>query len=266
MSNEFAFEMAPPTSDSASARRRRWEWISPIWRTPALVVTDQNVAQLAPVATVRTALEAAGVQSVLFDRVRIEPTDGSFREAIQFAEAHAPGGIVAVGRWIGDRHGQGSELYTTYPPANFSTTSMRRLERRFRVPGPLKPLIAIPTTAGTGSERTPASAIFDSPTFTRRRGLQAPAEADQRVLDPDNTRTCPSGRRIERARHLSAMRSSRSPRCPYTSRPRPQVRSSPAYQGSNPISDILGAAGASNRCTLLIPRSTIPEMTTRVRR
>jgi hydroxyacid-oxoacid transhydrogenase len=49
------------------------------------------------VQTAPAAIEAAGVEAVLFDRVRVEPTDGSFRDAIQYANAHEPDGIVAVG-------------------------------------------------------------------------------------------------------------------------------------------------------------------------
>ena len=53
----------------------------------ALVVTDANLKRLGPASTVLEALEAAGVEATVYDRVRVEPTDVSFRDAIQFAAA-----------------------------------------------------------------------------------------------------------------------------------------------------------------------------------
>ena len=72
-----------------------------------MVVTDPNLAKLPPVATVLESLEREKVEFSLFDRVRIEPTDGSFQEAIAFA---GEGSIRRdCGRWwrLDDRHGQG---------------------------------------------------------------------------------------------------------------------------------------------------------------
>ena len=51
----------------------------------ALVVTDPKLTTLAPVQTVLSALHDAGVKITLYDRVRVEPTDASFRDAIDFA-------------------------------------------------------------------------------------------------------------------------------------------------------------------------------------
>jgi hydroxyacid-oxoacid transhydrogenase len=62
-----------------------------------LVVTDPNVAKLAPLATVRASLEREGIDYEVYDRVRIEPTDGSFRDAIAFAQAGDFDAYVAVG-------------------------------------------------------------------------------------------------------------------------------------------------------------------------
>src|SRR5262249_27696937 len=63
----------------------------------ALVLTDPTVAKLAPVRTVLESLEAAGVASTLYDRVRVEPTDESFQDAIAFANEGDYDAFVAVG-------------------------------------------------------------------------------------------------------------------------------------------------------------------------
>ena len=56
-----------------------------------MVVTDPNLARSEAVAIVLAALRAEGLDAVLYDRVRIEPTDVSFKEAIQFATTlHTP--------------------------------------------------------------------------------------------------------------------------------------------------------------------------------
>ena len=255
MSNEFAFEMA--TSNirfGVGATQEVGMDLADLGVRRALVVTDQNVAQLAPVATVRTALEAAGVQSVLFDRVRIEPTDGSFREAIQFAEAHAPDGIVAVGGGSVIDTAKAVNLYTTYPPANFLDYVNAPIGKAIPVPGPLKPLIAIPTTAGTGSETTGVS-IFDYTDLHATTGIASRRlKPTLGVLDPDNTRTMPRQVAASSGLDILSHAIESFTALPFTSRPRPaSPLLRPAYQGSNPISDIwaLQALRIVARC--LIP-------------
>ena len=255
MSNEFAFEMA--TSNirfGVGATQEVGMDLADLGVRRALVVTDQNVAQLAPVATVRTALEAAGVQSVLFDRVRVEPTDGSFREAIQFAEAHAPDGIVAVGGGSVIDTAKAVNLYTTYPPANFLDYVNAPIGKAIPVPGPLKPLIAIPTTAGTGSETTGVS-IFDYTDLHAKTGIASRRlKPTLGVLDPDNTRTMPRQVAASSGLDILSHAIESFTALPFTSRPRPaSPLLRPAYQGSNPISDIwaLQALRIVARC--LIP-------------
>jgi hydroxyacid-oxoacid transhydrogenase len=107
------------------------------------------------------------------------------------------------------------------------------------VPGPLKPLLAIPTTAGTGSETTGVT-IFDYKKLKAKTGI-----ANRRLkptlgyLDPDNTRTMPPEVAASTGLDILSHAIESFTAMPYTDRPmpdRPAMR--PAYQGSNPISDI----------------------------
>lgn len=240
MTNETAFEMA--TSNlrfGAGVTREVGMDLVDLGVRRVLVVTDSNVAKLPPVATVMEALGASHVEPVLFDRVRVEPTDASFREAIDFANANAIDGIVAVGGGSVIDTAKAVNLYTTYPPAHFLDYVNAPIGKAMPVPGPLKPLIAVPTTAGTGSETTGVS-IFDFVELHAKTGI-----ANRRlkptlgVLDPENTRTLPPEVAASSGLDILSHAIESFTAIPYTSRPQPSnpnVR--PAYQGSNPISDI----------------------------
>jgi hydroxyacid-oxoacid transhydrogenase len=205
----------------------------------ALVVTDPNLTRLLPVQTVLEVLDAAGVAAVLFDRVRVEPTDVSFRDAIQFAEQHPVDGIVAVGGGSVIDTAKAANLYTTYPPAEFLDYVNAPIGKAMPVPGPLKPLIAIPTTAGTGSETTGVS-IFDFTGLHAKTGIASRRlKPTLGILDPENTRTMPAAVAASSGLDILSHAVESFTAIPYTSRPRPESPTlRPAYQGSNPISDI----------------------------
>jgi hydroxyacid-oxoacid transhydrogenase len=204
-----------------------------------LVVTDPIMARLPPVQTVLESLAAEGLRFVLFDRVRVEPTDESFLEAIAFAHGQPVDALVAVGGGSTIDTAKAVNLYTTYPPADFLDYVNAPLGKALPVPGPLKPLIAIPTTAGTGSETTGVS-IFDLTRLHAKTGI-----ANRRLkptlglLDPDNTRTMPPAVAAASGLDILSHAIESFTALPFSGRPRPERPSlRPAYQGSNPISDI----------------------------
>jgi hydroxyacid-oxoacid transhydrogenase len=240
MDHEIAFEMA--TSNlrfGAGVTREVGTDLVDLGARTALVVTDSNLSRLSPVRTVLESLDTAGVKAILFDRVRVEPTDESFREAILFAEANHADGIVAVGGGSVIDTAKAVNLYTTFPPADFLDYVNAPIGKALPVPGALKPLIAIPTTAGTGSETTGVS-IFDLTALHAKTGI-----ANRRlkptlgVLDPENTRTMPKEVAASSGLDILSHAVESFTAIPYTSRPRPATSTMrPAYQGSNPISDI----------------------------
>src|SRR3989442_1788132 len=205
----------------------------------ALVVTDPKLTTLAPVQTVLSALHDAGVKTTLYDRVRVEPTDASFRDAIDFAGSLAVDGIVAVGGGSVIDTAKAVNLYTTYPPADFLDYVNAPIGRAMPVPGSLKPLIAIPTTAGTGSETTGVS-IFDLTDIHAKTGIASRRlKPTLGVLDPENTQTMPPQVAASSGLDILSHAIESFTAIPYTSRPRPERPAlRPAYQGSNPISDI----------------------------
>ena len=202
-----------------------------------MVLTDPNLREQAPVQTALAAIAEAGVEYALFDQVRVEPTDASFKAAIAYAQQGFDGFVAVGGGSVMDT-AKAANVYTTYP-ADFLTYVNAPIGRGEPVPGLLKPLIAVPTTAGTGSETT-GVAIFD---FVEMKAKTGMAHRYMRptlgIVDPDNTRSMPP--QVAAATGLDVLSHALESytALPFDQRPRPdrpQLR--PAYQGSNPISDL----------------------------
>ena len=204
-----------------------------------MVLTDPVVGALPPVSKAVGSLKRTGVDFSLFDRVRVEPTDESFREAIDFAVAGGFDGFVAVGGGSAIDTAKAANLYSTYPPEDFLDYVNPPIGKGKPVPGPLKPLIAVPTTAGTGSETT-GVAIFDLAKLHAKTGIAhrrlKPALG---LLDPDNTRSMPPEVAAATGLDVLSHAIESYTAIPFDQRPRPERPAlRPAYQGSNPISDI----------------------------
>jgi hydroxyacid-oxoacid transhydrogenase len=240
MSREIAFEMA--TSNirfGPGVTREAGLDLADLGVRRVMVVTDPLLARLPPVLAVLESLEEQKIPFALYDRARVEPTDASFHDAITFARAGAFDAFVAVGGGSSMDTAKAANLYSTYPPADFLDYVNPPIGRGMPVPGPLKPLIAIPTTAGTGSETT-GVAIFDLVALHAKTGI-----AHRRLkpllglVDPDNTRTQPPEVAASTGLDVLSHAVESFTALPYYERPRPErplLR--PAYQGSNPISDL----------------------------
>lgn len=206
--------------------------------TRAMLLTDAGLAQSEHVAAVRAALAKAGIDVVVYDEVTVEPTDVSFQEATRFAMAGRFDGFIAVGGGSVMDTAKAANLYATYP-ADFLEYVNPPIGRGTPVPGPLRPLIACPTTSGTGSECTPI-AIFDYTAMHAKTGIVSRRiRPSLGLIDPEVTRTLPgtivacSGFDVlsHAVESFTAM--------PYTRRAKPaQPRLRPASQGANPYSDV----------------------------
>jgi len=118
-----------------------------------MVVTDPNLSDSEPVTVSLQALREVNIETVLFDRARVEPTDTSFKEVIKFASSGNFDGFIGIGGGSSMDTAKIANLFSTYP-AELLTYVNAPIGKGQPVPGPLKPMIAIPTTAGTGSEVT----------------------------------------------------------------------------------------------------------------
>jgi len=240
MQNEIAFEMAVANVRfGAGVTREVAMDLADLGLQRVLVLTDPDLKRLPPVQTVLDSLDHQGIGYQLYDRVRIEPTDESFLDAITFAGESIYDAFVAIGGGSTIDTAKAANLYTTHPPSDFLDYVNPPIGKGLPVPGPLKPLIAIPTTAGTGSETTGVS-IFDLSRMHAKTGIASRRlKPTLGLLDPENTRTMPPQVAASTGLDILSHAVESYTAIPFQQRPRPERPAlRPAYQGSNPISDI----------------------------
>lgn len=162
------------------------------------------------------------------------------KEAIAFAKPYAPDAFLAVGGGSVIDTAKLMNLYTSFPDADFLDFVNAPLGRGLPIQGKLKPLVAVPTTAGTGSETT-GTAIFDLVSKKAKTGIaHRNLKPTLGICDPLNTRTMPSAVHASSGLDVLCHSLESWTAIPYHERvPRPaNPIQRPAYQGANPISDI----------------------------
>ena len=239
MAGDTAFEMATSGIRFGQGVTREVGMDLEEWgMSKVMVLSDPKLRDLAPTTKVLESLSNENIEHALFDRIRVEPTDASFREAIDFASAGSFDSFVAVGGGSTIDTAKAANLYSTYP-ADFLDYVNPPIGKGRPVPGPLKPMIAIPTTAGTGSETT-GVAIFDLVEMHAKTGIaHRRLKPSLGLIDPDNTLTLPPAVAASTGLDVLSHALESYTAIPYSERPRPErpvLR--PAYQGCNPISDL----------------------------
>lgn len=229
-----------------------------------LLFVDPYIAAMDPFHNVVSSIEKhvpAGHFLDIYDKIRVEPNNDSFKHAIEFMSEktrnHGPyDAVIALGGGSTIDTAKAANLYTCYPPDDFYDYLNPPLGKGLPVPGPIVPLIAIPTTSGTGSETTGVAIFDDVPTNSKTGIAHRRLKPTLGIVDPDNTKTMsPPVAKYSGIDVLCHAIESYTA-IPYTSRASgrpisPILR--PAYQGSNPISDIW-ALHALRECSQYLPR------------
>ena len=243
---------APQVKFGSGASREIGHDLAALGVRRALVVTDAGVAATGLPQGVAEQMRAFGVEALLYDGSRVEPTDESMQAAIDFARATGPfDAYVAVG---------GGSSIDTAKAVNLMTTNPGELIDYVnapvgggRSPGqPLRPLVAVPTTAGTGSESTTVC-VLDVLALKVKTGISHPRlRPTLAVIDPDLTVTAPpavtAASGMDILCHALESYTARS----YTSYDAKTPEQRVPYCGANPIADMfseqaLGLLGTSLR-------------------
>jgi len=222
-SSQLAFGWGAIRELGAAARRYGWKRV--------LVITDPVIAKLPLLAIVNDQLRKAGVDPVLFDGGEPEPSVATALRGIEVVRQCQPDAIIALGGGsnidlakmaaVVARHGGTPQDYFGFD----------------KVPGPVVPLIAIPTTAGTGSEVSHSCVLTDTDhalkVSTQSRYLR-PLLA---IVDPEFTLSCP--RKVTADSGIDALTHA----IEGFTNTRSQDLDLPideqfAYQGKNPLSDL----------------------------
>ncbi len=229
---------APGLKFGLGARHELGHDLAQLEARRVLVVTDPGVAATGAPDDIVRSLRAASVEAVLFDGTRIEPTDGSLEEAIAFARAEGPfDAIVAVG---------GGSSIDTAKAVNLLTTNDGELMDYVNAPvgggrapkKPLLPLIAVPTTTGTGSEST-TICVLDVVSQHVKTGIShARLRPTFAVVDPELTVSQPAGVTAASGLDILCHALESYTARPYTSYEHKQADERVPYCGSNPIADM----------------------------
>ena len=203
-----------------------------------LVVTDAGVAATGLAEKVLGLIRAKGIEVGLFQDVSIEPTDSSVKSAIEFAQSFRPDGYVAIGGGSVMDTTKMMNLYVTHPAPFLAYINAPIGEGR-PVPAPLKPMVCLPTTAGTSSENTTV-AIVDITELRVKTGISHQhLRATLGILDPLNSLTVPRMVSACSGADVLTHAIESYTALAYNEREKPSTPAErPPYQGANPISDL----------------------------
>ena len=152
----------------------------------ALLVTDRGIVSAGHANRVRTLLEAAGIAVTCFDEVEENPGTRCVDRCVQVARAASIDTIVGLG---------GGSSMDTAKGCNFILTNGGQMKDYWgigRATRPMLPLLAIPTTGGTGSECQSFALITDEQTHQKMACGDPKAAARIALLDPALTVSQPA--------------------------------------------------------------------------
>lgn len=203
-----------------------------------LVVTDPGVAATGAPQRIAEQMLAFGVQAEVFDGAHVEPTDVSIEAAVAHARANGPwDAFVAVG---------GGSAIDTAKAVNLLTTNPGELSDYLNVPVgagraptvPLKPLVAVPTTTGTGAEST-TICVLDVLSLKVKTGIShVRLRPTLAVVDPTLTWSQPAGVTAASGMDILCHALESYTARDYTSYDRKRPDQRVPYCGSNPVSDM----------------------------
>jgi len=229
---------APPLKFGAGAADEIGFELSQYEVRRVLVLTDSGVLASGVPDRIADSLTRYGITYEIFDGVHVEPTDDSMAKAVGYAREQGPwDAFIAVGGGSTIDTAKAVNLLTSHPGELMDYVN-KPVGAAKAPPGPLKPLIAVPTTAGTGSEST-AMCVLDILSMRVKTGIShwrlRPTMA---VVDPLLTMTLPpevtAASGMDIVCHALESYTARDYRRSERKAPEERV----TYCGANPVSDL----------------------------
>lgn len=231
------FEATPVKFGSGAALEAGWE-LRNLGLKRVAVFLDPNLQQLPTPQKVLGEIQKAGIETVLFTEIHVEPSLDSLEAAAAFARSVKVDGYVAIG---------GGSTIDTAKVANLLATHGGGVMDYVNAPiglgqkpsTPLLPLVAIPTTSGSGSEATTV-AVLDLPHLYTKTGIShrflRPIKA---LVDPELAATTPAGVTASAGLDVVCHAVESFLARPFDTRPKPgSPDERPPYQGANPIAEV----------------------------
>ena len=203
-----------------------------------LVVTDAGVAATGSPQRVAEAMAAYGIEAQVWDGVRVEPTDVSMQAAVDAARASGPwDAFVAVGGGSSIDTAKAIDLLTTNPGELMDYIN-KPVGGGQAPTQPLKPLVAVPTTSGTGSEST-TICVLDVLALKVKTGIShARLRPTLAVVDPRLARTQPPMVTAASGMDILCHALESYTAKPYTSFAHKTAEQRVPYCGANPVADM----------------------------
>lgn len=207
------------------------------WRR-ILIVTDKNLVQAGVLPRVASILQAAGIDHSVFDLGQPEPDLALTLQCHSHAQGFRPDAILGLGGGSNMDLAKFTALLLAHggvPQDYFGHD---------RVPGPVTPLVCIPTTAGTGSEVSHSSVLTDTTNGIKVSTLSRHLRPSLAIVDPRLTLSCPPKATADSGIDALTHAIEAFTAIDFSSLDAPPSESFP-YSGRTPMGDLLAAEAIS---------------------
>ncbi len=185
MRTTWNFHSAGQLTFGAGAARRIGRMLGRRGWNRALIVTDPVLAKAGPLDAVLEPLRDANIATEVFEGGEPEPSVAAAERAIETARRGTPSVIIGLGG------GSNIDLAKIAAAVHAHGGRPKDYFGWDRVPGPVTPLVCVPTTSGTGSEVSHAAVLTDTEAHLKVSTLSQHLRPAIALVDPELTHSCP---------------------------------------------------------------------------
>jgi alcohol dehydrogenase len=171
--------MPPISLIGCGASKAVGDYLKTLGGKKALIVTDKGLAKIGVADTIKKYIEEAGLQAVIYDGAEPNPTDLNVADGLKAYQANGCDAIVSLGGGSSHDCGKGIGIVAT------NGGKIHDFKGIDTVTKPMPPFIAINTTAGTGSEVTPAAVITNTENHVKMVVWSINVSANVAIDDPE---------------------------------------------------------------------------------